>query len=177
MVDKSLPYAQALLSIGQDTGAKDTFLEELVKTRTVLLENEQLIQVLRHPAISNVEKEKMLLEIFKGDFSEPYQDFLKVVCRHSMAGCLAEIADDYARLLDESRHIQTVKVISAAPLDEAQKEKLTAVLEKKLGGQVRLQCSIDEKLIAGMKIQTEDSVLDATYLGQLEKMKEQLVKS
>ena len=33
MVDKSLPYAQALLSIGQDTGAEDTFLEELVKTR------------------------------------------------------------------------------------------------------------------------------------------------
>lgn len=177
MVDKSLPFAQALLSIGQESGQEDAFLDDLTAVKKVFQENPQLASVMNHPAISNVEKEKMILEIFNNDFNDSFVNFLKVVCRHSMAGSLPSVVDDYSQLLDESRHIQTVKVTTAAPLDEMQKQKLTVVLEQKLGGKVKLQCSIDEKLIAGMRIQTEDSVLDATYLGQLNKMKEQLSRS
>lgn len=94
-----------------------------------------------------------------------------------MAGQLPQIADHYAHLLDESRNIQTVKITSSIELDEKQKAKLTTILENKLNGKVKLECVVDPSLIAGMKIQTEDAILDASYLKALEKMKEQLTKS
>ncbi|UNT94562.1 F0F1 ATP synthase subunit delta [Allobaculum sp. Allo2] len=42
---------------------------------------------------------------------------------------------------------------------------------------MRLKCSEDPSLIAGMIIRTPDAVLDASYQGKLERMKEQLLKS
>lgn len=177
MVDKSLPFAQALLSIGQETGQEDGFLQDFSVLETVEKQNPDLVLVLRHPGIPSAQKEKLLVDILSGSVSASFLDFVKIACRHHMAGFLAQMDQDYRKLLDESRHIQTVRVESAAPLDEAQKEKLSRALEAKLGGPVRLECVIRPDLIAGMKITSGDAVMDASYQGLLNKMKEQLDKS
>lgn len=177
MVDKGLPYAQALFSLAQDTHQEEAIQQDLNTLRSVLQDNPQLKDVLGHPGIYAADKEALLARIFDEGQTKQFLDFLKVVCRHHMAGSLGQIADDYDRLFDESRNIQSVKVTSAHPLDQQQKDKLAKALEQKLHAQVKLECSIDPALIAGLKIQTEDSVLDASYQSQLDKMKEQLLKS
>lgn len=177
MVDKSLPFAQALLSIGQDNGREDQYLADLEELKSMFEQVPDLGLVLSHPGVDHTAKENLLVEACKDSMDSTFIDFLKVTCRHGMAGHLAEIADDYSQLLDESRNIQTVKVTSCVELDDEQKARLTEVLEKRLNGKVKLECILDPTLIAGMKIQTEDAFLDASYLGALEKMKEQLSKS
>lgn len=177
MVDKSLPFAQALLSIGQDNGQEDQYLEDLNELKMMFEQVDQLALVLSHPGVDRKTKENILIESCQDSMDSSFIDFLKVTCRHGMAGELKQIANNYAQLLDESRNIQTVKITSSIELDEKQKAKLTTILEKKLNGKVKLECTIDPSLIAGMKIQTEDAILDASYLKALEKMKEQLTKS
>lgn len=177
MVDTSLPFAQALLSIGQDNHQEDTFVQDFGLIRSVFEENPDLEKVLIHPGIPANQKETLLLDIFQDDVSSSFVDFLKIVCRHHMAGKLLNIADDYDKLLDELNNIQNIYVESATPLSETQKEKLAKRLENKLGGQVRLHCTLNPKLIAGLTLRTEGAVMDASYLGMLDKMKEQLLKS
>ncbi len=177
MVDKGLPYAQALFSLAQESGKEDVFLHDFETMQAVFAKNPDLKAILGHPGIFSANKEELLQKIFESELDGKFMDFLKVVCRHHMAGSLLQIADDYGRLLDESRNIQTVRVTSAHPLDDAQKEKLARALEKKLNAGVKLECSVDPGLIAGLKIQTDNAVLDASYLSQLDKMKEQLLKS
>lgn len=174
MVDQAYPFAQALLSIGSDQGLEDRFTQDFRAVEEVMNDNPELNSWLRHPGVSAKDKEELLLKIFEGTVSDPFRDFLKIVCRHHQAGNLLVMAKDYQALLDESRHIQTVHVESASALDERQKAKLKAALERKLGGQVRLVCAVNPDLIAGMRIQTENSTMDASYRGRLDKMKEQL---
>lgn len=177
MVDNSLPYAQALLSLAQDANLEDAYLNDFEKVEMVFDQNPELHAWLAHPAITAQDKEKLLLDIFSEDVQPTFADFLKIACRHQMSGDLLKIDRNYRALLDEARNVQNVFVQSAAPLDDDQKARLQRALEKKLGGTVRLECSVDPALIAGMKIRTGDAVLDASYQGQLEKMKEQLMKS
>ncbi len=177
MVDKALPYAQALLSIGADKGLEDVFVTDFQSVDEVFDANPELKSWLNHPGISAKEKEDLLMKIFDGNVSADFLDFLKIVCRHHQAGNLEVMGKDYSELLDESRHIQTVRVESASVLDDDQKARLKDALEKKLGGQVRLNFEIDPSLIAGMRIRTENSTMDASYRGLLDKMKEQLLAS
>lgn len=176
MVDKSLPFAQALFSIADESHTLDAYVQQFQQLQQIEKDNPELEPMLSHPGVASSAKESLLLQLF-ADAPESYRDFLKVVCRHHMAGRLLQIGEDFEKLVDESRDIKTVRVQSAAPLDESQKERLTNALQAKLGGQVRLQCSVNPKLIAGMRIETGDSVMDASYQGLLDKMKEQLDKS
>lgn len=177
MVDTSLPFAQALLSIGQDTNQEEAFLQDFLKVQSVFEQNPDLEKVLIHPGIPTNQKETLLLEIFQEEVSPSFTDFLKVVCRHHMSGQLLSILKDYQKLLDDLNNIKTIQIESAAPLSEVQKAKLARNLEKKLGCLVRLECNVNPKLIAGLTIRTEEAVMDASYLGMLDKMKEQLLKS
>lgn len=177
MVDSSLPFAQALLSLAADAHKEDEyarFLNEIVKT---IDENRDLADYLALPAISREAKEQMLLQVFGDIDDKTFSDFLKIVCRYSMASRLKQIAADYDRLLDDARDIQNVTVTSAAPLSSSQSERLKEALEKRLGSQVRLHEKVDPALIAGLTIQTEDRTMDASVLGRIDRMKEQLSRS
>lgn len=176
MVDRGLPYAQALLSLAENDQQIDAFAAQFDKVRSVFKENPELKAWLNHPGIPSADKEKLLLEIFEGA-PAVFLDFLKIVCRHGMSGQLISIADDYGKLTDELRNIENVRVTSAVPLDEEQKARLKAVLEKKFGKTVRLFTDVDPALIAGMKIESEQTLTDASYSGRLENMKEQLRRS
>lgn len=177
MVDTALPYAQALISLAQENHEEDAVFHDLEQMETVMDENPELEPWLSHPAVPSAQKEALFLELFQDGTHPVFGDFLKIVSRHSMSGHLRKIAEDYRALLDELHNIQNVYVTSAAKLDENQKERLKAALKKKLGAEIRLKCSEDPSLIAGMIIRTPDAVLDASYQGKLERMKEQLLKS
>ena len=70
-----------------------------------------------------------------------------------------------------------VEVYSAAALDPKQVEDLKKVLSERLHKTVELDVKVDPKLIAGLKVQTADFVLDNTVLARANEMKEQIKKS
>lgn len=177
MVDSSLPFAQALLSLAADAHREDEYARLLDEIARTIQENSDLAQYLSLPAVSREAKEQMLMQVFDDIDDKTLIDFLKIVCRYSMAGRLPQIAEDYHRLLDDARNIQNVTVTSAAPLSSSQSERLKEALEKRLGSQVRLHEKVDPALIAGLTIQTEDRTMDASVLGRIDRMKEQLSRS
>lgn len=173
MVKLAAPFAQAMLEIAQANGREDETAGEFDRLVSVLKENQELGSLLRFPGLPTEDKQALLGKIFY-DESKTFQDFLSVVCMHHMAGSLEEIASEYSRLLDESRHIQNVTVTSAVAMTDDQKERLEKALEKKFGGPVRMKMEIDPSLIGGVKVTSDTAVLDASWAGRLERMKEQL---
>lgn len=176
MVNNSIPFAQALLDIGLESGKEDVFYQELKGADALMKETQDLQKVLAHPRVEKEEKQRLLKEIF-ADSDPTFQDFLSVLNSHRMAGSLCQVYEDYARLLDNARGILNVEVVSASALNDEQKEKLQKALEKKFQAPVRLHIEIDPSLIAGFKIKTDNHTMDVSYRGKLETMKEQLKKS
>lgn len=65
-------------------------------------------------------------------------------------------------------------VASSVLLTEKEKEMLQSTLARILGHVVDLQCSVDDRLIAGLNIQVGDWVVDTSLKSQLEEMAKQL---
>ncbi|MFH0750028.1 MAG: ATP synthase F1 subunit delta [Candidatus Gottesmanbacteria bacterium] len=61
-------------------------------------------------------------------------------------------------------------VITAVDLQGEEKQKLTEALEKLVKHPVKLVCSVDEKLIAGMQIKIGDWIVDTTFMYQLQSL-------
>ena len=61
-------------------------------------------------------------------------------------------------------------VTSAAPLDDSQRSKLAAALERRLGRSVRLQCATDAALIGGAVLRAGDLVIDGSLRARLERI-------
>lgn len=176
MVDSAQPFAMALLSIAQENGTEEVTLSWLGNLHQVLIDNPELNTVLKHPGVEDSVKENLLMQIFDGE-NKTMQDFIKILCRHHAARYLEDVYGDYVRLLDEARNILTVEVTSVVALDDMQQKKLQEALKKRLNADVRLKLDIDPSLIGGLKIKTDNLMMDASLQGRLNKMKEQLQKS
>ena len=63
---------------------------------------------------------------------------------------------------------------TAFPLSDAVVEQLSAALQKRLERQVKLNTTVDEKLIGGVVIRAGDTVIDNSVRGKLNKLAESL---
>ena len=62
-----------------------------------------------------------------------------------------------------------VEITSAYELSSVESEALKKALSEKLGRDIELDISVDEKLIGGAIIKAEDNVIDDSVKGKLEK--------
>lgn len=72
-----------------------------------------------------------------------------------------------------SRHMgeSMVTVTTAAPLTDAQSERLARIYSKKVGRPVHIHSVVDETVMGGMRIQMGDEVTDNTVVAQLQNLK------
>ena len=88
---------------------------------------------------------------------------------------MGAIAEGYEALRAQSERRVEVEVTSAAPVEPAQREQLTAALRKHLQREVDLQWKQDDTLIGGAIVRAGDVVIDGSVAGELAKLRQALV--
>ena len=73
----------------------------------------------------------------------------------------------YSAAIAARRERVIAHVRSAVELTDAQKEKLTSTLSKKIGQPVRLNIEIDRTVLGGISIRFADELIDATIVSRL----------
>jgi F-type H+-transporting ATPase subunit delta len=89
-------------------------------------------------------------------------------------GRLEEVAAGYAKLLDESRGIVEVEVVSADELKPEQEKRLSAALETLTGQRVRLTKRQDSSLLGGVTVRIGDTLYDGSVLSRLQQVRREL---
>ncbi|MDX8417672.1 MAG: ATP synthase F1 subunit delta [Absicoccus sp.] len=176
MIDM-MPYAQALFEIGIESQKDAIYLDQLKACASVWMSDQELVAVLKHPKIKREQKEQILSACFEKAVDPVVFRYLRVLNQHDLCAYIPEIYQAYKKCYDKYHHIEMVEVYSAASLDAKQVEDLKKVLSKRLHKTVELDVKVDPKLIAGLKVQTADFVLDNTVLARANEMKEQIKKS
>jgi F-type H+-transporting ATPase subunit delta len=74
---------------------------------------------------------------------------------------------DVTDVIAERRNRRVATVTAAAPLDDAQRERLTGVLVRALGRQVELNVVVDPTVVGGLRVQSGSDVIDGTMLTRL----------
>lgn len=102
-------------------------------------------------------------------------NFLSVLLDNRRMEVLPEVADELKRIVDEVRKLLTLEVISAFPLDDAERSAFESRIREKFGTIASISWGVDESLIGGLVIKHGDRVLDTSIRGSLEGMRTALL--
>jgi F-type H+-transporting ATPase subunit delta len=163
------PYAKAAFEYARDAGAFAAWSQGL-KTATEIVADPRVAALTKNPASTPAEAAELVTEVAGAKLDAGLQNFLRVLSENHRLLLLPEISARYEELRSAVENTVDVEVISAVPLDAAQKEKLSAALSKRLKSQVRMENSVDPALLGGAVVRAGDLVIDGSLKGRLERL-------
>lgn len=108
---------------------------------------------------------ELSMRMLKAIFSEQSEEALQRQLISELIGEIKNLKEDIF-----AADSKKAKVTSALPLTAAEKEKLARALSAKTGGQVDMEESCDEELIAGLTIQMGAVTIDGSLRNKLKKI-------
>ena len=169
-------YAVALADVVLARGEAQDVREELAAWDELMRSNAQLLEVLRHPAISYEQKRGVLEELIKRTRPRPTTaNFLRVLLQNGRLAELSEVSTQFAQELDRRSGVVTAQVTTARPLTADAQEALRARLGQLTGSRVRLQFEVDGELIGGVVTRIGSTLYDGSVRGRLQQIKQRMV--
>jgi F-type H+-transporting ATPase subunit delta len=168
------PYARAAFSEALDESAGLVNWSVMLRLLAAIMQQEVVNNALSDPRLTTEDKAKLLVDILGEDLTAKGQNFVSIVAEHDRILLLPVISEMYE--LMKSHHEKTieVEVISAYEVDAGDEQKLAEALKTKLQREVNLSSTVDPSLLGGVVIKAEDTVIDNSVRGKLEKLSQVL---
>ncbi len=176
------PYAQALLKTAGGTERAVEVRDQLRALADAMDRVPGIAKMAATPAVPLEVKHRVLREICdslglageRGDLVRRFVGLLLDNYRLQYLGAVLEVLD---LEIDRRLGVARAAVTTAQPLDDAETERLRAVLGKALDRKVELTLAVDEGLIAGFKARVGSTLYDASLEGQLDRLAQKLAEA
>lgn len=163
------PYAQAVFELARDNNDFAGWGDRL-DLLAAIASDHTMVELLKNPAFTADQQIKLLLEVC-GDKLDPNGiNLVKLLVNNDRVNALPEIATVYAEKRAEAESVIEADMITATPIDDAQRQAFASALQSKLGRSVKLNFEVDEDLIGGAVIRAGDWVVDGSVKAQLEQL-------
>lgn len=164
----SARYALSLLDSAIEKNRLDTISEDIEFVSSVLKENPNLERMLENPVVKPEIKSSILEEIFKNKVNSETMDFLLFVIKKKREEILTSILEKFKDLRDKELGYVNVNVRVASEFTVSQKDDLKNKLQNALKKNVRMNYTVDQKIIGGFIIQAGDTVYNSSIKHQLD---------
>jgi F-type H+-transporting ATPase subunit delta len=167
------PYAKAVFALACEQERLAEWSEVLGVAASVV-SDQRVANLLNSPRVTSTELADLIIGLCADKADELAGNFIRVLAQYRRLNVLPEIVGLYEILRAEYENSVDVSLISAAPVSQAQQDKIATALRKRLGRDVRLHCEIDESLIGGAVIRARDLVIDGSLSGRLARLATEL---
>lgn len=155
-------YGGALYALAREEKLEERFLAEIGGLRAIFAENPGYVPLMQTPGIPLAERLSLLDGAFGDDLHPLLLNFLKLLTERRYFGEVLGCFDRYEDEYNAEHGILLAAVESAAPLTDAAREKLIAILEKKTGKRIRLQEKVDPALLGGARLSMGGKLYDGS---------------
>ena len=172
MADKSTiarPYAKAAFEDARDHERLGPWSDAL-RTAAAVVSDSRVEALVGNPRVTPEELAALVIAIGGPGLDDQGRNFVRTLADNRRLPLLPEISALFDELKSDAEGVVDVTVTSAAPLDDSQRGKLTAALERRLRRSVRLHCATDPALIGGAVLRAGDLVIDGSLRGRLERI-------
>ena len=166
------PYAKAAFDVAVEHKALDQWLAMLTFAAEVAANT--TMQELLHGSLGTQKLGELFVQICGDQLNEQGQNLMKVMAENGRLSVLPEVLTEFVALKSELDRQLEADVCSASPLSNADIAKIQASLEKRYGRTVKLNCSVDPSLMAGLVIKAGDEIIDASVRNKLNRLAEAL---
>ena len=180
MAAVDLRYARALAEVVAAQKLNVNEVEFQLTTFAGLLnDNAELREVLANPSIPEAQKLKVLDALSaRLGLSGAVRNFVAVTMHHGRLHELGDMVSAFHAIGDSELHITEAEVVSAHPLDDANRRLIEAKIALMTGGQrVKATYTQDSSLLGGAIVKVGSTVYDGSVRAQLEQLKQRLVSA
>ncbi|RRN05361.1 F0F1 ATP synthase subunit delta [Bibersteinia trehalosi] len=166
------PYAKAAFDFALEKGQLDKW-QEMLQFSALVAENDEVSGYL-NSSLSNTQIADFFVAICDKQLDQFGQNFIRVMAENKRLSALPAVFDAFLALRADYESVKDVFVTSATELTKAQADKIADAMAKKLGKKVRLTTKVDSSLLAGVIIRYDDTVIDGSSRGQLNRLSQEL---
>ncbi|GEK14952.1 F0F1 ATP synthase subunit delta [Aliivibrio fischeri] len=166
------PYAKAAFDFAVEKGELSQWAQMLTFCSEVA-KNKDVAQLL-DGAVAPEQLAEIFISICGEQLNEFGQNLIHVMAENGRLKVLPGVLEQFILLQHEFEKVIDADVTSAIELTEQQKADIGAKLEARLERKVKLNCSVDETLLAGVIIRAGDLVIDNSARGRLGRLSETL---
>jgi len=163
------PYARAAFDYAQAQGKLSQWSEALAVAAAVVTEP-AVARLLTHPRVTAAQLIDLIADVGGARLDASARNFVATLAQNRRLGLLPQIASMYEALRADAESRADVEVVSAAPLTDAQQQRLAAALKQRLQRDVQLHCSVDPSLIGGAIVRCGDLVIDGSVKVRLARL-------
>ncbi len=167
-------YGGALYELAAEERLSRQLLEELDMCAGLLRDNPAYKRLLSAPSVAKEERRALVGSAFGGRVHVYVESFLKLLVDRDAIGELSGCAQAYRERYNEDNGILEVTATTAAPLDKAAREKLTARLKEVFGKKIVLKALVDPSVLAGMRLECAGRRYDGTVKDRLSRIEKGL---
>lgn len=135
------------------------------------IQNTARFRQLMHLEQVSVEEKMALLQEAVSNLSQSTQDYLKSYLHPDKSAYLIETIEAFLDIYSANR----LEMISAVPLTEEQMNRIAEAFQKKMRKEYdSFVNTVDSSVIGGVKLKTQEYLLDGTLLYKLEQFKKKI---
>ena len=169
-------YAKSLIDLSIERNCLEAVMEDMLLIDDVCRQSPEFVNVLKSPVIHATKKVSILQEIFAGKISELTLGFLRLLVTKGREMNLLEIAEATAKQYNIIKNVNVVKLVTAAPVNEEFKNKIMEkVIRHMPGFSIDLRTTVDESLIGGFVVETNNKLYDASIRKRLSEIRKRIM--
>lgn len=155
-------YAVGLLTVAEERGEAEGLADELAGLAVMASRSRGFSSFLASPLVESDKRAASIERALRGRLSDLLVDALQVINRKGRMELLPAIAQAYAEKLTTLRGRVRVKVTSAQPLTDDQRDRLRAAIAASSRLQAVLSETVDASVLGGLIVQIGDHKFDGT---------------
>ncbi len=174
MTEVGSVYGQALYDLAKGENLSETILAQLEVLQQSFREAPDFMTLLASPSLTKEERCTILENSFRGKLQDYLLNFLKLLTEKGYIRHFFDCCKAYEESFNSDNGILQVSAVTAVAMTENQKEKLREKLAKTTGKQIKLKCSVDSKVLGGIRLDYSGKRLDDTVQHRLSAIRELL---
>jgi len=174
MTETAVNYGNSLYELSAEENITDTMLEDIEAVADIFSKNPEYIRLLSEPSISKADRIRLIDEAFRGSVHQYLLNFIKVLCEERLLSEFSGCKKQYRKRYNSDHNITEAVVTSAFPLNDEQRAALKDKLEKMSGKEVSLLVKVDDRFIAGIRVEIDGTQFDGTVAGRLSAMNKRI---
>ena len=127
-------------------------------------------EALVKPTLTVEDQAKIVFNLMGDELDDLSKNFVSLLAECDRLPLLPSISELFELLKANHEKTMDVELRSAFDISEQQRDDLAIALNRKLQRTIKISTEIDETLIGGVVIRAEDTVIDDSLRGRLEKL-------
>jgi len=171
-------YAKALFESTVESGDADAVARDLEAVNTLMNQVRGLAEFMENPGIPAEDKLAFIDQQFGKNANPWVARLLRLLVENKRMAVFPHLVVHFNDRLFQRENMTRAEVVTAVELEEELRERIRKTLQASLGySRVEIQNRVDPGILGGVIIKVQDRVIDGSYIGRLEELRKQLVKS